>query len=145
MTVPLLPATSSDDVVKDLLTERLKKLEGVLQEDVIVFRGPILYGIDDYIRDAVEEIDSKRQRIAMVLQTDGGYVEVVERIAKTIRHHYGHISFIVPNYAFSAGTVLAMSGDVIRMDYYSVLGPIDPQVQVNGRFTPAIGYLLTFA
>jgi hypothetical protein len=133
--------TSSDDVVKGLLTDRLKNLEGVLKEDVIVYRGPIAFGIDDFIRDAVEQIDSRRPDISMVLQTDGGYVEVVERIVKTLRHHYQHVTFIVPNYAFSAGTVLVMSGDVIRMDYYSVLGPIDPQIQVNGRWIPAIGYL----
>jgi ClpP class serine protease len=133
--------TSSDDVVKGLLTDRLKNLESTLNEDVIVYRGPIAFGIDDFIRDAVEQIDSKRPAISMVLQTDGGYVEVVERIVKTLRHHYQHVTFIVPNYAFSAGTVLVMSGDVIRMDYYSVLGPIDPQIQVNGRWIPAIGYL----
>ena len=35
-----------------------------------------------------------------------------------------------------------MSGDNIHMDYNSVLGPIDPQVQnKEGRFVPALGYL----
>ena len=35
-----------------------------------------------------------------------------------------------------------MSGDDIFMDYQSVLGPIDPQVQnKDGRFVPALGYL----
>lgn len=35
-----------------------------------------------------------------------------------------------------------MSGDNIYMDYFSVLGPIDPQVQnKEGRFVPALGYL----
>jgi len=42
----------------------------------------------------------------------------------------------------SAGTVLVMSGDSIWMDYYSVLGPIDPQVRnKDGRWVPALGYL----
>ncbi len=119
-------------------------LEAALQEDVIVFRGPIAYGVDDLLRDAVEQIPEKRPHIAMVLQTDGGYVEVVERIVKLLRHHYQYVSFIVPNYAFSAGTVLVMSGDVIRMDYYSLLGPIDPQIQLKGRWIPAIGYLAKY-
>jgi hypothetical protein len=36
-----------------------------------------------------------------------------------------------------------MSGDAIWMDYYSRLGPIDPQVQSNtGRAVPALGYLI---
>ncbi len=42
----------------------------------------------------------------------------------------------------SAGTILAMSGDAIFMDYYSVLGPIDPQFQSqNWHFVPGLGYL----
>jgi len=74
---------------------------------------------------------------------DGGYLEPVHRIVDTIRHHYGHVGFIIPNHAFSAGTVLAMSGDDIYMDYYSRLGPIDPQVQsARGRPVPALGYLV---
>jgi hypothetical protein len=35
-----------------------------------------------------------------------------------------------------------MSGDKIFMDYYSVLGPIDPQVNnKDGKLVPALGYL----
>ena len=36
-----------------------------------------------------------------------------------------------------------MSGDAIYMDYYSRLGPIDPQVEnASGRMVPALGYLI---
>ena len=51
---------------------------------------------------------------------------------------------MVPDYAMSAGTVLVMSGDEIWMDYFSTLGPIDPQLERrDGRegFIPALGYL----
>lgn len=42
----------------------------------------------------------------------------------------------------SAGTVLALSGDSIYMDYFSVLGPIDPQIlNKEGRWVPALGYV----
>lgn len=51
------------------------------------------------------------------------------------------MSFIVPNFAMSAGTILVMCGDDIFMDYYSVLGPIDPQVRKGDRYVPALGYL----
>jgi hypothetical protein len=38
-----------------------------------------------------------------------------------------------------------MSGDEIYMDYYSVLGPIDPQYEgENGKFIPGIGFLQKF-
>jgi hypothetical protein len=44
----------------------------------------------------------------------------------------------------SAGTVLTMSGDAIYMDYFSVLGPIDPQVEHEGRLIPALGYIAKY-
>jgi len=51
-----------------------------------------------------------------VLTTGGGSIEVVQRIVDVFRQHYTLVDFIVPNYAYSAGTVLAMSGDAIYMD-----------------------------
>ena len=36
---------------------------------------------------------------------------------------------------------LAMSGDDIYMDYFSVLGPIDPQLPKDDKMVPALGYL----
>ncbi|HEV3078750.1 MAG TPA: hypothetical protein VGY66_03185 [Gemmataceae bacterium] len=54
--------------------------------------------------------------------------------------------FYIPDAAMSAGTVLVMSGDAIHMDYYSLLGPIDPQVQRPGAtgMIPALGYLIQY-
>ena len=52
------------------------------------------------------------------------------------------MNFIVPDYAYSAGTIFCMSGDSIYMDYFSVLGPIDPQIQNrDGKLVAALGYL----
>ncbi len=80
--------------------------------------------------------------LVALVDTDGGYLDVVKRIVDTLRHHYHVVSFVIPNAAYSAGTILVMSGDAIYMDYYSRLGPIDPQVQgENGDMVPALGYL----
>jgi hypothetical protein len=80
--------------------------------------------------------------LVVVLTTRGGKAETVERIASAMRHHYESVSFVVPDYAYSADTILCMSGDNIYMNYYSVLGPIDPQVQSkDGKLVPALGYL----
>jgi hypothetical protein len=74
-------------------------------------------------------------------------VETVERIATVFRTHYKVVEFIVPNYAYSAGTVLVLSGDEIYMDDYSILGPIDPQVpnDDNQSLLPGMGYLGKYA
>jgi hypothetical protein len=138
---------NSNDIIEFQLTERLRAIESTHASDVAVLMGPIYYGIDDEIREAVEDISNKQDKLAVILETQGGYVDVARRIAATLRHHYTYIDFFVPNHAMSAGTVLAMSGDAIFMDYYSVLGPIDPQIprrEGGEGLVPALGYLVQF-
>jgi hypothetical protein len=142
--------TSNRFVVQEL-HKRLKAIEEHFNADGLAVLSPIVYGLDDEVRDGVEDRmdardkvgEPKRDSLVVILETSGGYIEVAERIAETFRHHYNRVDFVVPNYAFSAGTVLVMSGDAIHMDYYSVLGPIDPQVDRGDEqgFVPALGYL----
>ncbi|WP_414521440.1 SDH family Clp fold serine proteinase, partial [Umezakia ovalisporum] len=74
----------------------------------------------------MDELENKKRHLLVILETEGGSIETTERIADVFRHHYplGEVSFLIPNFAMSAGTILVMSGDRILMDYYSVLGPI---------------------
>ena len=140
-----MPVTTADDFIEQQLDIRLCEIEAEFDADGLVFSGPLTYTVDDEVRDIVEHLvkrDDHRDRLLVLLTTFGGYIEVVQRIVETLRHHYGHVAFVIPNYAFSAGTILAMSGDEIHMDYYSRLGPIDPQVQKSdGTQVPALGYL----
>ncbi len=138
--------TSADEFVVQQLDERLGALERKFDSDALYLVGGLYPTVDDLIRTTVENLrqrDGRRTRLVVVLTTNGGYIETVQRIVETLRHHYDHVGFIIPNYAFSAGTVLAMSGDDIYMDYYSRLGPIDPQVlNDRNRWVPALGYLI---
>lgn len=95
----------------------------------------------------MDELDNRRENLLVILETHGGSIETTERIADVFRHHYkGEVSFLIPNQAISAGTILVMSGDRILMDYYSILGPIDPQVpNAQGQTVPGLGYLEKFA
>ena len=122
---------SQDDanaLIEQQLDQRLKAIEDDFSADVFTFNGPLLVRVDDLVREAVEKKQAQgdRAKAAVILTTLGGYIEVVRRIVDTLRTHYQIVEFIVPNYAYSAGTVLVMSGDAIHMDYYSCLGPIDP-------------------
>lgn len=142
---PNLP--SPDSLARDALMSLLTQVEGRRDEDVLTIYGPLFYSVENRVRWAVERLDKRRSKLLVILDTPGGLIETAERIVTTIRHHYGEVSFLVPDRAMSAGTILAMSGDHILMDYYSCLGPIDPQVErlaVEGqesRFVPALGYL----
>ena len=132
--------------VEQQLDKYIEALQDQIGADAVSFFGPILRTIDDFIRDAIESIRPKREKLAVILQTTGGSIEVAERIVNLFRHHYKHVDFIIPSHAMSAGTVLVMSGDDIYMDYYSVLGPIDPQIEKSGTsgLIPALGYLTYF-
>jgi hypothetical protein len=134
--------------VEEQLDAKAAALERVLACDVVFLSGPLDYEADLELRISVEhrKRNGPCRRVAVLLETDGGYIEVVERIVKTLRHHYDYVGFVVPDHAMSAGTVLAMSGDAIWMDYHSTLGPIDPQIPREGGrgFVPAPGCLVQF-
>ena len=101
-------------------------------------------GLESVVKLSLERFVPRKSKLSIILDTPGGYVEVVDRIVGIIRHLYDEVSFIVPDRAMSAGTVFVMSGDRIYMDYFSCLGPIDPQVGKNGRLVPALAYLKKF-
>lgn len=137
-----VPLTSANDVITSLIYRSALTLESVLDGDLLSYAGPIVPPIDEMIRDALEARANKRSKLLFVLETPGGYLEPVVRIVETTRHHYDCVEFIVCDHAFSAGTVLVLSGDEIYMDYFSVLGPTDPQdVLPDGTMVPALGYI----
>ena len=102
--------------------------------------------IDHRVRLAVENLSNRRNSLLVIIDTPGGIVEVAERIVNTLRHYYCEVKFLIPDKAMSAGTVLVMSGDGILMDHFSRLGPIDPQVYIEGKPTAisVLSYLEQF-
>lgn len=136
---PIILKTSQ--TIKDLL----EKLETLYNANCLYLNGPIDPSLLNYARETIDSTrreDSKTSKLCVILTTNGGDAVTVERLVNIFRHNYKEVDFIIPDHAYSAGTILCMSGDNIHMDYNSVLGPIDPQVQnKEGRFVPALGYL----
>lgn len=131
--------------IKELLSDKLADLEKFLDADILTYYGNIVDGLENSMLSIIEELaedKNKKDRLVVILTTSGGSAFAVERFVNIMRHHYNIIDFIVPNFAYSAGTIFCMSGDSIFMDYSSVLGPIDPQVQnKEGNWVAALGYL----
>ena len=134
-----------DGTIHKLLNEKLIELEEKFDADFFVYYGPILDGNENSILRIIEDLANdvnKKEKIYVLLTTSGGSAVAVERYVNILRHHYNEVNFIIPDYAYSAGTIFCMSGDNILMDYFSVLGPIDPQVQnKDGKWVAALGYL----
>lgn len=137
----------ANSVVEQSLTGLLNGLEDHFNADCLTYVGPIAQGADSRIRDAIEAFDRRKRKLVFLMETQGGFAEAARRISDALRHHYRIVEFLIPSHAMSAGTILALSGDSIWMDYFSVLGPIDPQVpsRDGSRLIPALGYLEKYA
>jgi ClpP class serine protease len=66
--------------------------------------------------------------IDIVLHTPGGMVLAASQIATALAEHDGPVRAIVPHYAMSGGTLIALAADEINVDPHAVLGPVDPQL-----------------
>lgn len=77
------------------------------------------------------------QPIALILHTPGGLVLAASQIAMALKKHPGRKIVIIPHYAMSGGTLIALAADEIIMDPNAVLGPLDPQIPVGNASYPA--------
>jgi ClpP class serine protease len=66
--------------------------------------------------------------IDLILHTPGGLVLPSDQIAHALKRHPGRVTVMVPHYAMSGGTLIALAADTILMDRDAVLGPVDPQL-----------------
>jgi ATP-dependent protease ClpP protease subunit len=65
--------------------------------------------------------------LTLILHTPGGDPNAAETIVQYLWSKFNYIEVIVPTYAMSAGTMIALAADNIIMGRQSQLGPIDPQ------------------
>lgn len=118
-----------------------------LKSDVFLYTGPIGSQALPRFRNLIEQLKEKgnSDTLSFILTTGGGEAEAAAKMVEVLRYHYKFVNFYIPDSAMSAGTILALSGDKICMDYYSSLGPVDPQVMKRKdgvlAYVPVLGYL----
>ena len=71
--------------------------------------------------------------LLLILHTPGGLAEAAQTIVEYLRSKFGAIDVLIPTYAMSAGTMIALGCDRIVMGRQSQLGPTDPQLIVGNR------------
>jgi len=102
------------------------------RQETISFLGiPLMRHID--IDDAESVLRAIRETppgktIEIVLHTPGGLVLAASQIARALSDHDGRIVAVVPHYAMSGGTLVALAADEIVIDRHAALGPVDPQL-----------------
>lgn len=77
--------------------------------------------------------------MALIIHTPGGLALAAAQIARALKKHPAKKIVIVPHYAMSGGTLIALAADEIIMDPNAVLGPLDPQLSLGpqGPMVPA--------
>src|SRR6266850_6303405 len=120
------------------LMHRIEKQRGtrlillVHRQETMSFLGFPIYRFID-INDAEEVIRAihltdDEVPIDLVLHTPGGLVLASLQIARAVKARKGKMTVLVPHYAMSGGTLIALAADEIIMDGHAVLGPVDPQL-----------------
>ena len=101
------------------------------QETMSLLGFPIFRYID--IHDSEEvmraiELTDPGMPLDIVLHTPGGLVLASLQIARALQQRKGEVRVIIPHYAMSGGTLIALAADEIIMSRHAVLGPVDPQL-----------------
>ena len=92
--------------------------------------------IYDYL-EFTKKIGSVPQ-LDIVLHSGGGVLDAAIHLTEILRSYSENLNFIVPRYAKSAATLVALSGDGLFMDKPSELGPLGPVwVGDEGEYDPA--------
>ncbi len=112
-------------------------IEAITGRPLLVYFSQLDQEINHTDPDDLSEILSgmPKGELDIFIQTPGGNVDATEKIISILRQRSTAYRVVVPSWAKSAGTVLALSADKIVLGVNSELGPIDPQWQT------AIGYI----
>ncbi|WP_461829519.1 SDH family Clp fold serine proteinase [Aquifex sp.] len=122
-----------EDVIRKLEKKRNSRVITMIhrQEQIGFFGIPIFKFIT--IEDSERVLRAIRMTpddmpIDFIIHTPGGLALAATQIANALVKHKAPVRVIVPHYAMSGGTLIALAADEIIMDENAVLGPVDPQI-----------------
>ncbi len=134
------------EVLKKIRDKRKSTIITLIhRQETIAFLGiPLSRYID--IDDSEEVLRAIREAppdasIDLIVHTPGGIALAATQIALALKAHPGKTTVIVPHYAMSGGTLIALAADQICMDEHAVLGPVDPQLEDKSGYYPATSVL----
>jgi len=132
--------------------ELIKKIEALTGRKLAVYTASMshpmsgIMGLDTpFFEDCMRVCEGPKGDL--MINSPGGDPNAAEKMLKMCRFRFPEeFNVIVPNYAKSAATMLALGADRIFMGYLSELGPVDPQVPVplptgQTQLVPARAYI----
>jgi ClpP class serine protease len=118
------------------------------QERLSLLGIPLIRFID--VEDAEQilraiRLTPRERPIDLILHTPGGLVLPAQQIAYALKDHPAPVTVMIPHYAMSGGTLIALAADKIMMDRNAVLGAVDPQIGRGAEAWPAASILAALA
>jgi ClpP class serine protease len=134
--IPMIQRRYIEQSRRRLLVKLGKKRKSVVitlihRQETLSFLGiPLARYID--IDDSEQVLRAIRTtpkdiQIDLILHTPGGLALAATQIALALKAHPAKKRVIIPHYAMSGGTLIALAVDEIIMDPHAALGPVDPQ------------------
>ncbi len=125
-----------DDILQSVIDER--------KADVFIYSADIEQNHAYQLLSQVQLAEDRKENCILILTTYGGDPDAAFRIIKCIRKFYKHITLFVFGPCKSAGTLIALGVDEIRMGLYGEFGPLDIQLTKDDEFitnTSGVSYL----
>lgn len=86
------------------------------------------FGIEEAITELCKKTkDLQSKKVYLLINSPGGSLTSAFKTAKAVREAFDDITVFVPHIAASGGTLLALTGNRIRMGMMSQLSPLDVQ------------------
>jgi hypothetical protein len=138
-----LPEQGSDSPWQDERKKQLERIGALRGRAVITYAArmmpppgiplPLAMNFADILpfNDLLDDLTGSG--VDVILETPGGDGVVARDMVERLREKFQKVSFIIPGWAKSAGTIMAMGGDEILMGPGSALGPIDAQLVFEGK------------
>jgi len=133
-----MPANPTPDQIIKTVDAACAAVTRHRKRDLLILFYPSGARVTEWdIRDTYSELRSVATRenpipkLDLLIHTNGGDPVAAYRIAQAVRSLCLELDVLVPEKAYSAGTLMSFAGDVIRLGDYAGLSPIDITVYSN--------------
>lgn len=132
---PLYNALQSDRYARQ---EAISSIEKLTRRQLLIYEDNIWSKRSGLGEDDIQPFGDLLVRLShgqdfdLLLQSPGGDIDAAEKIVYMCRQIGGGFRVIVPEYAKSAATLIALASDEIIMGLASEIGPIDAQIAGPG-------------
>jgi len=113
----------------------IRKIERETNRSLLVYFADVRHPEGGIDRDDIAPFGDLLERtsgdVDLLIHSAGGDIDAAEKLVYMCRRRAKTLRVIVPEYAKSAATLIALAADQILMGYASELGPIDPQIAIT--------------